>query len=988
MFLLHATLMLFAVWVLGAAMVQVASTYERAFLWMRIASLGWGTVYTVFLHWVLLVSANPWLKRQWHLVFLYFPAGVNVLVFSLLPGVSAMMYRFAKTPLGWVASPAPTFWNYFYSVYVAVYVLSGVSNLFWWGKRAESVHEKRQAYTIATAVLVAFVIGWTMDRAIKALVQTTYPPVTPVLLLFPFVVVFVTMVRYRTLLSLPMRPDDAQRVAILDRAEKIRLYSFLSLIYTLDGVTYVLYTHFVLRQPLEAVLPWGTLFVFLGMGIHYLGTLEVGEPIRDFLYVMLVSVIALVLAPRVHFLGEILYASFFFTAMIVAVLLGSLWVFVLQGALMGGILLLLWQPMAPLRPESGFTGLHALLVAFALFFALTFYVHRVYLRRLREHQSQLERQKAMGEISAQLVDVSHANFEQGFTRVLQTVDRYCGSHCDSFFLFAPAGKEFTGVSKWCYGSGCPDKPVEFPEDFFRWLGEKGRNNGGFYIDWAEAPLERELLARMNVQTAFLYPIKRGGKVLGFLGCGVKDGKLPESSFPELAEALSYRVADVLARVAQERDLYRTAFYDALTGLPNRALFRVHLEKAIQLARRTGKMVAILFVDLDAFKTINDAEGHEMGDRLLRRVANRLSGCVREHDTVARFGGDEFLVLLAQLNRHEEILPIVERILTSFRQPFAVHNQEFFITASIGIALYPGDGETPHDLIRNADLAMYVAKSQRGNGYAFCSPEMKESALTKKRLISGLYRALERQELRIYYQPQVNARTGDIVGLEALLRWHHPEMGVVLPGVFIPVAEQTGIIVSIGEWVLRTACDQVARWQKLGIPPLRLAVNLSAVQVRDPELPEKVKRVLTETGFNPQYLELEITETTFFQDPEHVSATLRALKNLGVNVTLDDFGTGYSFLTRLKALAVDRIKIDRHFLQGLLENSRDREIVKGIVRLAQSLEAQVTAEGVETEAQLEFLLEQGCEEIQGYYYYRPLPPEEIEGLLLSRLRLKG
>ncbi|NSW76735.1 MAG: EAL domain-containing protein, partial [Candidatus Atribacteria bacterium] len=416
--------------------------------------------------------------------------------------------------------------------------------------------------------------------------------------------------------------------------------------------------------------------------------------------------------------------------------------------------------------------------------------------------------------------------------------------------------------------------------------------------------------------------------------------------------------------------------------------RVHLEKAIQLAHRTRKMVGILFIDLDAFKNINDAEGHEMGDRLLRRVASRLSGCVREHDTVARFGGDEFLVLLAQLNHHEEVLPIVERILTSFRQPFTVHNQEFFVTASVGIALYPADGETPHDLIKNADLAMYVAKGKRGDGYAFCSPEMKDNALTKKRLISGLYRALERKEFQIYYQPQVNARTGAIVGLEALLRWQHPEMGMVLPSTFIPIAEQTGIIISIGEWVLRTACAQVARWQRLGILPLRLAVNLSAVQIRDPELVEKVKKVLTETGFDPQYLELEITETTFFQDPEHVSATLRSLKNLGVNVTLDDFGTGYSFLTHLKALAVDRIKIDRHFLQGLLENSRDREIVKGIVHLAQSLEAQVTAEGVETEVQLEFLLEQGREEIQGYYYYRPLPPEELEGILLSHLRKKS
>ncbi|MCX7668180.1 MAG: GGDEF domain-containing protein, partial [Atribacterota bacterium] len=483
---------------------------------------------------------------------------------------------------------------------------------------------------------------------------------------------------------------DTQKVEILDRAEKIRLYSFLSLVYTLDGVTYVLYTHFVLWYPLEKLFPWGALFVLFGMAVHYLGSFEMKENIRDVLYVALISLIALVFAPRVHFLGEILYASFFFTAMIVAVLLGSLWVFVLQGVLMGAILLFLWRPMAPLPLENGFTGFHALLTSFALFFALTFYVHRVYLRRLRENQNQLERQKAVGEISAQLVEVSHSNFEREFTRVLQTVDRYHGSQCHSFFLFSPIGKDLTGAKKWCYGNGCPDDTMDFPEELFLWLGKSVHQGEGFSMNRTGALLEKEFLSRMNMEMAFLQPVKRGEDLLGFLGCGTVTKKVQDKPFQEFAKVLSHRLADVLFRVAQEKDLYRTAFYDALTGLPNRTLFREHLDKAIQLARRAGKIVAVLFVDLDAFKTVNDAEGHEMGDRLLRRVAQRLLGCVREHDTVARFGGDEFLVLLAQLHQSEEVLPIVERILASFHQPFVVRNQEFFISASIGIALYPED----------------------------------------------------------------------------------------------------------------------------------------------------------------------------------------------------------------------------------------------------------------------------------------------------------
>lgn len=987
LYLAFSLFALFAVWSLGLAMVQVASTQEEALRWMRIVSLGRGTLYSFFLHWVLFASEKRWVRKAWGVILLYLPAGVNVLFFSLLPGVSRTVYSFHQTPWGWVVSPNPRFWNYFASAYIAVFVLLGVMQLWRWQRqKAQTPQEKRQASFIFLAVLAVFAVAWTVDRIVRVFRPAIYPlPVTSILLLFVFLVIFYTMIRYRVFLALPMRSAETGKLEILDRAKKVRLYSFLSLVYTLDGVVYILYTHFVLEKPLNMLLPWGALFVLFGMGFQYLGTLEVREDLRDLLYVALVSLVALVLSPKIHFLSETLYGLFFFTAVVVAILLGSLRAFVLQGILMGGILLFLWRPVAPLPVEKSFVAFHGLLVAFLLFFVLAFYVHQVYLERLRENQEQLERQGVLGEISARLVEVNHSNFEKAFAEIFQATDRFYNPTWRAFFLFSPLGKNAIGASKWCYGNGCPEGNPDFSEDFFSWLEGKIPSSGEFWVGKAETPGEQDFLTRMNARIVFLRPVKRGKELLGFLGCSTKERNPRVKPCQEFWEALSYQLTDVLIRVSAEKDLYCSAFYDSLTALPNRALFREHLEKAIQFSRRTGKMVGILFVDLDNFKNINDAEGHEMGDELLQAVAQRLSGCVREHDTVARFGGDEFLVLLTELHAPEEVLPIVERIRASFRQPFTLHNQEFFLTASIGIALYPGDGETPQELIKNADLAMYSAKAQQGDGYAFCSPAMKESALEKQRLISGLYRALEREELLLYYQPQVNARSGKIVGLEALLRWKHPEMGILHPASFIPLAEQTGLIIPIGEWVLRTTCETALHFQSLGIPPLSMAVNLSAVQIRDPELPAKVERVLRETGFNPHYLELEITESTIFQNPENVIGLLKTLKALGVRVTLDDFGTGYSFLARLKMLPVDRIKIDRHFLQGIPESEKDRTIVRNIIHLARSLGADITAEGVENEAQLAFLLGEGCEEIQGYYYYRPLPPEELETILRASLK---
>ncbi len=356
--------------------------------------------------------------------------------------------------------------------------------------------------------------------------------------------------------------------------------------------------------------------------------------------------------------------------------------------------------------------------------------------------------------------------------------------------------------------------------------------------------------------------------------------------------------------------------------------------------------------------------------------------LRKTDTIARFGGDEFLILVNNLANEMDMARIADNIMEMFAHPFNVEDQEFFITGSAGVAVYPFDGEDAETLIKNADIAMYIAKEQGKNQYILCTNDMKEEVKKNIRLSNQLHRVQERNELAVYYQPQVRLSTGEIVGLEALLRWRHPDMGMIPPKAFIPLAEMNGTINSIGEWVLKTAVYQNKRWQQMGFPHLRIAVNLSVIQFGNPNFVSNMDKLLKESGLDPKYLELEITESVATKEGTHIVGALNKLKQLGVSISIDDFGTEYSSLNRLKALPIDRIKIDMQFIQGIERSEKDQAITKIIINLAKSLGLEVLAEGVETMPQLEFLNQKMCDDVQGFYYYKPMPADEIEKLFHS------
>ena len=435
-----------------------------------------------------------------------------------------------------------------------------------------------------------------------------------------------------------------------------------------------------------------------------------------------------------------------------------------------------------------------------------------------------------------------------------------------------------------------------------------------------------------------------------------------------------------------------ACYDSLTGLPNRQLFTDRLERSLVHARRHDRLVAMCVLDLDGFKRVNDSLGHSIGDRLLCHVAEQLIGGVRLSDfvgrlysdespvAVSRLGGDEFTFVLTEISKAQDAGRVASRILDALRKPFVLGDHEVISTASIGIAVFPYDGEDAETLLRNAGTAMHWAKDRGHNNCQFYTESMNAAARRKLDLAHRLRRALERQEFSLHYQPLRDAGSGRLTGAEALLRWEDPELGPVSPAEFIPVAEETELIVPLGEWVLRTGCAQSQAWQAAGFRPIRLAVNLSGRQIRQPTLVDTVARVLQESGLSPAQLELEITESTIMQDDDVTIATFRELNEMGVGLALDDFGTGYSSLSYLRRFPIDRVKIDRSFVSGIPTNRDDMALAAAIIAMARSLRLNVAAEGVETREQAEFLRESGCDELQGYLFSPAVPSEQFARFL--------
>ena len=588
--------------------------------------------------------------------------------------------------------------------------------------------------------------------------------------------------------------------------------------------------------------------------------------------------------------------------------------------------------------------------------------------QLKRHREQLEE-----EVAARTTELLMAN-----SQLQRAEEKYRAIFEDAvvgIFQITPQGRPLS-VNRALAEMHGYDSPEQF-------LAEVSDVGSQLFVDPSRMPEIQHMLASSDLVRGAEVEIYRRDKTKKWAMVNIRAIRDDEGNML-LQEGT---VEDISDRKAAEERVQFLAYYDALTGLPNRLLLHDRLANALANARRRDEKVALLFLDLDRFKIINDSLGHSIGDLLLQEVAERLKRWARAQDTVARIGGDEFIILLSGLKDIPDAAIAAERIMEAMTAEFVVQGHSFNVSSSIGISIYPAHGADGESLIKNADAAMYCAKDSGRNNFRFFTEDMNAQVVERLTLENCLRLALERQELSLVYQPQMDILTGNIIGLEALLRWENPDLGVISPDKFIRVAENTGLILPIGEWVLRTACTQARKWQDEGLPALPVAVNVSAVQFRQDGFRDLISKVLLQTGLASQYLELELTESLLLSNADVMFSVLRELKQMGLKLAIDDFGTGYSSLSYLRQFPVSKLKIDRSFVRDVAVNADAAAIATAIISMAKSLNLRVIAEGVENDAQMAFLRAQHCDEIQGYYFSRPLTVDSVaDALRLSASRL--
>ncbi len=973
------------IWSLGFAMANSAPTYEDCLRWRRISAVGWGSVYSILLHFVLLLSGKKCIQKHLPLCsIIYLPAGVSLLGYSLLD-FARSQYELVRIENGWINLGVQSNLDLFFNIYYISYVVTCLVIVWLWRRKAQNKYSKKQADLVLFSVAAALVIGTVTDVVLSSYLGGPLPQMAPLFTLIPVAAVFYSVRRLEL-----MHVQEVHEELMLKHKTRAKLFLTLSLAFLAGGLLCALayfLPSLVNSDASRQKMLYASIIMFvLGFSVFLFQFLRAERAKEALILTATLFSIPVITLMFLEYASITVWA-FPLIFMTISLVFSKRTPLVLFAVITVLTQLLVWMfaPKASIDMDEidYLLRIGIILVAFIV----GSFVNTTYIKRLRENLEQLEFQKLITDISFDFVSVSQVNLEQKANNLLKNVGLCFGADYTYVYLLNEQKNAVFSAYEWyCEETSKPEAIEEIVLDTEAWWVHQLRQYKLVYIENVEklppeAAAEKEIMMQQGIKSTVVVPIEEDGELLGVMGLNsISLNRAWTNQHINLLKILSNLLADGLIKVNSEKEIEYMAYFDHLTGLPNRRLFTDRLTQAIRLALRNGKFVGVMFLDLDSFKMINDTMGHNGGDEILKEVASGLTKRVRKTDTVARFGGDEFLIMLNNINEGNDVQKVATNIIKLFKTPFIIGGQEYFVTSSIGIAVSSFDGEDAATLIKNADIAMYTAKARGKNQYAMCTADMKEHVKKNIRLSNSLYRVQERGELQVFYQPQIKLSTGRITGLEALLRWMHPELGSIPPCTFIPLAEMNGTINSIGDWVLETAVKQNKAWQDMGLPYVRMAVNLSIVQLQNPRFAQKVERILLANGLSPEYLELEITESVATKEADNILSILNDLKQLGATISIDDFGTEYSSLNRLKQLPIDRIKIDMHFIQGIEGSEKDQAITKVIISLAKGLGLEVLAEGVETKPQLEFLNRKMCDEAQGFYYYHPMPAEEIEKLL--------
>lgn len=987
LFLLTAAALV--IWALGLAVTGLAQAARVGAAGHRIALVGRSLIPALTLHFVMAVTGrDEWINKWWRCLLLYLPGTVTAFAGAVLPLLGMYSDALVQTAYGW-ANAAHTGWDWVSYAHTIVFLLVGSALLLRRGAKPCAQETKKQARILAYALAAGGLLSVLAD-VLLALTGTRFPQIAAVFFNIPMIATGYCIARYRFLQPQKADPNEW----ILSKATLAHVYRYFGLGVMLAGFA-PFFVGRLLRGGDAPPFAWavGISVVIGGVLIMLIDRWRIEDRLRE----MLVSACVVLLAPLIllWFSAAGVYTAwmFIFPLMILSLLFNRQ--IILTAMIASSVLseILMWTSMpAAAMDNIGQGDYYIRLGVIVLIAFVTLYVNGIYTRRLRENVNHAAMQAIASEISHNFISISGEDIHEKLYCTLEQCGQFI--RCDhAFIVLLNEEKNAVRFSVEWLEAGV-FSPLPYFEESLRdiYPALMGRFNESSMVVMRDISLVPRLegklkqhLAARGIKGLVMVGIQNRGNIIGFIGFHanrpMREWNLNSTPFIQIAAGI---VADAVIKLEDEQAMAHMAYHDQLTGLPNRLLFRERLSQAIARAEKSGKRVGVAFLDLDSFKAVNDTLGHGQGDRLLMKIARTLSDAVGCHDVVARFGGDEFILLFNEVSDQDALLGCMDRVMEAIQRPVTLAEQEFFVSASAGVALYPEDGETADALLKNADTAMYYAKDAGKSKYILCSKQMKDELEERIRLTNLLYRAQENGQLVLHFQPQVEVETQMIVGLEALIRWDLPGSGLIPPMKFIPLAEQTRLIHSIGAWVLEEACRVNRRFQEMGCEKLRISVNVSVHQLKNPNFVEMVNGILEKTGMQAQYLELEITESVANGNTDHMINVLYRLKELGVSISIDDFGTAYSSLGRLKMLPIDRIKMDMQFVRGIEKSRKDQAISKVIINLAKSLNVKVTAEGVETAPQFQFLKRRMCDEVQGYYYYKPLPEDEIREILKKRL----
>lgn len=981
-----------SLWSFSLSISNTAQDYDTCLFWRRIGALGWGTFFSFFLHFVIIFTEKgSILRKKWIYILIYLPAVCNIFIFGIYSKIAVGTYNLVKTYAGWVNIAYYTFWDWLYTLYYIGFALAGMIMLFLWAKQIKERDRKRQVYRIFISSLLAILIGTMTEYVINAVFSFKIPQIVPLVFLSPMTVMLYCIKKYGFTLK-EENNSTVDTVSILSEDSRVQLYFYLSMVYLLGAFINLGAMYFSKRESLESALIFGALMVFISFALQIIQKLKIKLRYKDLLSNIILTMSIPIIVLR-YFDYSPIYAGIIPIIFIIsAIAFSQRRMLVLNG--ISTLITLIWIWIKAPSVSLKFTAVDhiARIIVLLIIFFMAFYINRVYTQRLFENEDKLSVQKLLSRITSIFINTNESNLEDRINEVLKLCGENYKMNC-IFVLVFPDGQKGMKFFEWCSkqklsrNETAKEKRAERIYELIN-MKQYLQQECICISDLAatsEEYIEKDNIEEKEMKSTIINPLRNQDCTIGLMGFESADDKIELKEYQkETLKVLAHLISDIVLKVDAEKEINYRANYDALTGLPNRLMFMKQLMGGIKMAERAEKLVGVAFIDIDSFKYVNDTLGHGGGDSLLMKIGERISSCLRLYDIVARFGGDEFVIMIPQASSVEDICSVATKITDSFKQPLTVGNQEFFITVSMGVSVFPLDGTEAEDLVKNAAAAMNISKENGKNKYTMCSCFLQKEIEVNASLTNSLHLAIQRNEFLLNYQPQVNAITGEIVGVEALIRWNHPQKGIISPGVFIPLAEKNGLINHIGQWVLHEACEQNKVWQKMGYRPIKMAVNLSLGQFLNPNLVGTVESILKKTELDPAFLELEITESIATYDADYIISTLNRLKELGVMISIDDFGTEYSSLSRLKIMPVDKIKIDMRFIQGIYRGSKDESIIKVMLQLGKTFGLKVLAEGVENEKQLEFLKDNFCDEIQGFYFYKPMSAKDFE-LILKDIR---